>query len=111
MTTFGEKLKKYRLEAGLTQEELAAMCGMQKQSISRYEKSTREPNIRIASSLAKALGISLELLVNNFDIQYFAEEIPQVTMIGRAMEKMPPEKREQMLKLLKVAFPEEFSEE
>lgn len=111
MTTFGEKLKKYRLEAGLTQEELAAMCGMQKQSISRYEKSTREPNIRIASSLAKALGISLELLVNNFDIQYFAEGIPQVTMIGRAMEKMPPEKREQMLKLLKVAFPEEFSEE
>lgn len=110
MTTFGEKLKKYRLEAGLTQEELAAMCGMQKQSISRYEKSTREPNIRIASSLAKALGISLELLVNNFDIQYFAEEIPQVTMIGRAMEKSSPEKREQMLQLLRIAFPEEFEE-
>ena len=64
ISTFGEKLKSYRLAAGLTQEELANKCGMKKQSISRYEKSEREPNIRIASVLARELGISLESLVN-----------------------------------------------
>lgn len=111
MVTFGEKLKRYRLQAGLTQEELAARCGMQKQSISRYEKSAREPNIRIASSLAKALGVSLDSLISNLDLQFFAgDPLPQVTMIGRAMEKSSPEKREQMLQLLRIAFPEEFEE-
>ena len=64
MGTFGEKLKYYRLAANLTQEELANKCGMKKQSISRYEKSDREPNIYIAKAIAEALGISLEALVD-----------------------------------------------
>lgn len=112
INTFGERLKKYRLQAGLTQEELAARCGMQKQSISRYEKSAREPNIRIASSLAKALNISLETLINNFDIQNSAEEpeddFPEVRMIARGAKKMNREDREKMLALIKIAFPDKF---
>jgi transcriptional regulator with XRE-family HTH domain len=59
---FGEKLKTARLAAGMTQEELAEKCGMKKQSISRYENSEREPNIRTAKKLADALNISLESL-------------------------------------------------
>ena len=64
MGTFGEKLKYYRLASNLTQEELANKCGMKKQSISRYEKSDREPNIYIAKTIADALGISLEALAD-----------------------------------------------
>ena len=60
---FGNKLKALRLSLGLTQEELAARCGMKKQNISRYENSEREPNIRTAKVLAAALGVSLEDLV------------------------------------------------
>ena len=81
MGTFGERLKHFRLAADLTQEELANKCGMKKQSISRYEKSDREPNIYIAKAIAEALGISLEALVGDkqsmgevldkFDLQYF----------------------------------------
>ncbi len=81
MGTFGERLKHYRLAADMTQEELANKCGMKKQSISRYEKSDREPNIHIAKAIADALGISLESLVgetgnigsilSKVDLQYF----------------------------------------
>ncbi len=38
MVAFGEKLKKYRKQKGLTQEELAALVGVQNSAISKYEK-------------------------------------------------------------------------
>lgn len=60
--SFGEKLKQLRLQAGLTQDALAAKIGVQKQTISRYENSERDPNIRTAKRIADALGISLEEL-------------------------------------------------
>lgn len=60
---FGDKLKQLRLSANMTQEQLAAKCGMQKQNISRYENSDREPNIRTAKKMADALGVSLEELI------------------------------------------------
>ena len=105
MSTFGERLRLCREAAGLTQDELAAMCGTYKQNISRYETSAREPNIRIAGKLANTLGVSLEYL------QFGEEkktEFPQVTMIGRAAEKMTEDQREQMYQLVKIAFPELF---
>ena len=36
--TFGDKLKKYREEHGISQEQLGAILGTSKQVISRYEK-------------------------------------------------------------------------
>ena len=58
--TFGERLKELRLAAGMTQDELAEKTGIKKQSISRYENSEREPNIRTAKRIADALGVTLE---------------------------------------------------
>lgn len=59
---FGEKLKSLRTEQNMTQETLANLLGIKKQSISRYENSEREPNIKTAKRLADALGVSLEAL-------------------------------------------------
>ena len=63
---FGDKLKRLRLASGLTQDELAAKLGTSKQSISRYENSEREPNIRTAKAIASALNVSLEELAQGF---------------------------------------------
>ena len=107
MSSFGERLLECRKAAGLTQEELAALCGTHKQNISRYETSKREPQLDTAAIIATVLGVSLEYL-------YYGKEkdepFPQVTMIGRAAERMTEEQREKMLLLLRVAFPEEFSD-
>lgn len=62
--SFGERVKKLRIERGYTQEALADAVGVKKQTISRYENSDREPNIRSAKALADALGVPLELLVH-----------------------------------------------
>ena len=56
----GERIRGLRLDAGMTQEELAQKIGLKKQNISRYENSHVEPNIRTAKRIAEALGVSLE---------------------------------------------------
>lgn len=56
----GERIRALRLDAGMTQEELAQRVGLKKQNISRYENARVEPNIRTAKRIAEALGVSLE---------------------------------------------------
>lgn len=64
---FGERLKALRIYHGYTQEELAAKIGTKKQTISRYENSEREPNLKAAKKIANALGVSLEELTPDED--------------------------------------------
>lgn len=59
---FGENLRRLREERGLNQTELAEILGTTKQSVNRYEKNLREPNIKTASEFAKRLGVPLHVL-------------------------------------------------
>lgn len=104
--SFGKKLKQLRTKAGLTQEELADKCGIKKQSISRYEKSVREPNIRTAKKIAEALDVPLELLApTSFDLQFFAEKPAQGSKYAEFIEQLdqlPPETLELVLAQLRA---------
>lgn len=63
--SFGSKLKQYRLEHGLSQEELAKKLNTTKQVISRYENEQRSPKLSVAVEYSKILGISLTYLVDD----------------------------------------------
>lgn len=122
--TVGERIALRRKALGLTQSELASLMGYKsKAAISKIETGVNDIAQSTIVKFAEVLDTSVAFLMGwdsaekerpnrgNFDIQYFAEDpLPQVTMIGRAMEKSSPEKREQMLQLLRIAFPEEFEE-
>ena len=43
MATFGERLKFLRDQKGVTQEDLAELLGVNKQTISGYERGVRRP--------------------------------------------------------------------
>lgn len=62
----GHKIKKARLERGLTQQELGAIVGVQKSAIAKYE-SGRVVNIKRSTlqKIAKALNIRPSELVFN----------------------------------------------
>ena len=63
----GQKIKKARLERGLTQQELGALVGVQKSAIAKYE-SGRVVNIKRSTlqKITKALNIRpSELLFND----------------------------------------------
>ena len=62
MSNIGENIKNSRLKMGLSQEQLAAIIGVRKATISRYENGTREPRNEQLKTIAKALKVSAAYL-------------------------------------------------
>jgi transcriptional regulator with XRE-family HTH domain len=54
----GERLKKFRTAAGLSQKQLADRSGMSEPAIRNYELGNRYPNGKQLEKIAGALGIS-----------------------------------------------------
>ena len=55
---FGVALQKARQEAGLSQEALAELAGLDRSYISLLEQGKRQPSIRVLFQLSDAMGIS-----------------------------------------------------
>lgn len=62
--TIGELLKKARLDAGMTQKELAEKCGMADSAIRKYESGKVVPKIDTRKRIAVALGITTKDLMS-----------------------------------------------
>jgi DNA-binding XRE family transcriptional regulator len=56
-------IRRIRMEAGMTREELAASAGMSSRSIENYENGHMEPGTGAAIKLADVLGVTLDELV------------------------------------------------
>ena len=65
--TFGERLKKLRLERNLTQEALAEKLQIVKSTIAKYEKNTREPEFEILIKIADFFNTSTDYLLGRTD--------------------------------------------
>ena len=53
-------LAKLRLRAGLSQSQLATLCGVEQPHISRFESARHAPTLPVAHKLANGLGVSLD---------------------------------------------------
>ena len=62
--TFAEKLKRLREEAGLSQAALAEKTGMNLSTIAKIEQGLREPGWATVQKLARALGVSCEVFMD-----------------------------------------------
>src|SRR5947209_20469269 len=60
--TLGRRIQRLRAEAGITQAQLAAAAGVPLASLQNWEIDRREPSLRAACNLAKALGVTAEQL-------------------------------------------------
>ena len=58
--TVGEKIRKYRKEAGMTQAELGKKAGLSEAMIRQYELGKRNPKFENLSKIAKALNITID---------------------------------------------------
>lgn len=55
-------LKTYRLRQGLTQEQLATLVGVRRETIMRLEKAQYNPSLKLAMDIAKAVDAPMEQL-------------------------------------------------
>lgn len=70
----GKQIRKYRMEAKLSQDELADKVYVTRQTISNWENDRNYPDIRSLVLLGSVFGISLDILVKG-DMQTMKEQI------------------------------------
>ena len=63
-----KNMQKLREQKKITQVKLSLMVGISQQSITYYETNTRIPSLPVAVKIAKALGTSIEGLMDENDI-------------------------------------------
>lgn len=60
---FGENLKKYRIENGYSQSELAEKLFVTRQCISKWEKGITQPDLSALSQISELLNVPIDTLV------------------------------------------------
>lgn len=64
---FGAILRRNREEKGLSQEELALNCGLDRTFISLLERGLRQPSLSTVFNVAEQLGVSANELVRQVE--------------------------------------------
>ena len=67
--SFGNNLKKIRLDNDLTQEELAKKINTSRSNIANYENDKNMPSVDILEKMSKALSCSVDFLLGKNDKQ------------------------------------------
>lgn len=60
---FGKKVRKTRLDKGLSQGDIARRLKLHRSYISGIERGVRNPSLGVVEKIAKALGISVRELL------------------------------------------------
>jgi transcriptional regulator with XRE-family HTH domain len=67
---FGEFLRNFRLNKGLSQEKLAGECGLDRTFISLLERGLRQPTISTIFKITEALDIKSSFLIKEVEKRY-----------------------------------------
>ena len=117
MAEFKDRFAYLRKRSQFTQEEMAdalkayGAVRVSRGLIGSWEAGIRMPGRENLEVIADFFKVPMNYLVGKEDdpTSSSEEQMPEITMIGRAARKMTEEQRKDMLKILKVIFPEEFS--
>jgi transcriptional regulator with XRE-family HTH domain len=63
LTSLANNVKKHRKQAGLSQEELAFQCDIDRTYISKVERGVANPSLLILVKIAETLNVRIEDLV------------------------------------------------
>lgn len=70
-TSFGKKLRNARINANLTQEQLAEKIGCSRALINHYESDLKEPRLKTLRAIIEVLNIKPDYLLLDGDIRVY----------------------------------------
>ncbi len=63
MGTFGERLRRLRIEQNINQESLSRQLNISKSSVSMYERGERQPSFALVCDFARFFNVSTDYLL------------------------------------------------
>lgn len=98
--SYGEIIKSYRVNLGLTQNEVAVDLDVTPGYISNVENGRTAMSLRILMYYAKLMGVTLDELVGNLEPDYKKNSLDN--SILAEISKMDVKSKEKLLKTLKI---------
>ena len=119
---FVNRVRELRKRAGMAQKELVAAVGVSQPTVSEWEQNKKDPSGERLEKLEEIFRVSKSVILGYDDIPEEEKpitnneaqrlfQIPQIVMMGREMEKMTEEQRNQMLAIGRALFKEYFGKE
>ncbi len=100
--TFGQRLRRVRIEKGLSQLQVAEKAGIHNTHLSRYEKDGSRPNGSTLMRLADALGVTADFLMDGPTDSLAADRLNDIELLRlfEQMDRLPDDKKEHVKFLL-----------
>ncbi len=83
----GNKIVELRKKKSLTREALGSLVGTSGAVIGRYEREEITPSVEIANKMALALGVSLDFLVGNTELELNDTLMQRVKEVNKMSDK------------------------
>lgn len=102
---FGKKLRKLRIEKGLTQADLAATLSLGESTISFYESNKRQPDYETLTKIADFFKVSTDYLLGRTDNELSVNNIiPErfIQKLGRVLRSERGEVTPEVLPLILI---------
>lgn len=95
----------------MSQDELAEAIGANRVTISRYETGSYLPSVTALARLAEALNTTQSQLTGEEEPPGNEPRTAEAKIISKGIDRMPPDKREVALNMLKAVYSEYFEKE
>ena len=96
----GQRIRSYRLQNGLNQEELAEKCGLHPTYIGQVERGEKNATLESISKIANGLSLSLSKLFENIGSGECNKNFPAEAY--DLMLSLPTDEQEKMLKIMQM---------
>lgn len=103
--TVGERIRRLREKAGLTQEELAEIADLHYSYVGHIERGTKNPSLKSLTKIADALGVPVAQLMadSRREIQIDATDVLRRELLALTQGKSPDELRK-LIEIARVLF-------
>ena len=81
------RLKSFRTQSGMTQEELAEKLGVSRQAVAKWERGESVPDIDSCMKLAEIYGVTVDILVRSFGKQEHTGDGKHIFGLSRVNSK------------------------
>ena len=109
--SLADNIRAARKALKMSQDELADAIGANRVTISRYETGSYLPSVPALAKLAEALKTTPAQLTGEEETPGEQPRTQEAKIISKGIDKMPPDKREVALNLLKTVYSEYFEKE